>query len=256
MHRCALLLILALLSPICGAQQRVEVWTYHLLPPFIIKDGEGLSHAFVDLLNNDPSNRNRFHFELVELPRKRVDLRLARKRPGVLLWATPSFFTAAQTASGKWSEPLLMDQQDFVSLPVAPFEYKSPESLHGLVLGGVLGHRYEGLEEGIASGAIRRQDVHNDLQNIERLLTGRITTFLIPRSTLLYYAKEKTLSDLYVSQKPLYQFARHLFMADTLGEAVTRYLDRFLAALPENPEWQILLFEYGLQPIATDQYPG
>lgn len=253
MHRLVLLLTLALLPSVCGAQQRIEVWTYHFSPPFILDDAQGLSHAFVELLNNDSANNHRFRFELVKLPRKRVDTRLARKRPGVLLWATPSFFTAAQAADGKWSEPLLTDQQDFVSLPDAPFEYENPESLHGLVLGGVLGHRYEGLETDIASGAIKRQDVQGDLQNLEKLLSGRISTLLIPRSTLLYYSKEKQLRDLYVSNTPLYQFARRLWIADTLGQPVITYLDRFLETLPENPKWQILLFHYGLQPIATAQ---
>jgi polar amino acid transport system substrate-binding protein len=253
MQRLVLVLVLVVLPVICTAQQRVEVWTYHFSPPFILDNAQGLSHAFVELLNLDPANRGRFRFDLVELPRKRVDIRLVRKRPGILLWATPGFFTAPQTANAKWSEPLLIDQQDFVSLPDAPFEYEGPESLRGLTLGGVLGHRYEGLEADIASGAIKRQDVQNDLQNIEKLLSGRIHTLLIPRSTLLYYRKEQNLGELYVSATPLYQFTRHLLYADTLGRPVTRYLDEFLRALPNNPEWQILLFHYGLKPIATEQ---
>ena len=217
MHRFVLLLTFVLLPSICGAQQRVEVWTYHFSPPFILEDVEGLSRAFVDLLNNDAANNQRFRF------------------------------------NGKWSVPLLIDQQDFVSLPDAPFEYENPESLHNLVLGGVLGHRYEGLEADIASGAIKRQNAQGDLQNIEKLLSGRIGTLLIPRSTWLYYRKEKKLQDLYVSNTPLYQFTRHLWVADALGQAATQYLARFVDNLPENPEWQILLFHYGLQPIATVQ---
>ena len=251
MHRLVLLLTLILLPSVCGAQQRVEVWTYHFSPPFVLDDAQGLSQAFVELLNNNAANDYRFRFELVKLPRKRVDKRLERKRAGILLWATPSFFTAAQTADGTWSEPLLTDQQDFVSLPDAPVEYENPASLDNLVLGGVLGHRYEGLEADIASGAIKRQDAQGDLQNLEKLLSGRISTLLIPRSALLYYRKEKMLRDLYVSNMPLYQFNRRVWIADTLGQSAIGYLDRFLETLPENPEWQILLFRYGLQPIAA-----
>ncbi len=253
MQRLVLILTLALVPLVCGAQQqKVEVWTYHLSPPFILDDARGLSHAFVELLNDDPANGERFHFELVELPRKRVDVRLARKRPGVLLWATPRFFTTAQAAHGKWSQPLLIDQQDFVSLPDAPVEYEGPRSLHGLVLGGVLGHRYAALEEDIARGAITRQDVQTDLQNLQKLLSGRIDTLLIPRSTLLYYRKDDPLSDLYVSDTPLYQFARHLLVNGPLGAPVMDYLDGFLNGLQSNPRWQILLFQYGLKPIASE----
>ena len=252
MHTLVLLLF-ALLSLYCGAQQRVEVWSYHLSPPFMLDDQQGLSHAFVDMLNKDPGNHDRFRFELVELPRKRVDERLAQRRPGVLLWATPSFFNPKQTAHGKWSQPLLIDQQDFVSLPDAPFDYEGPESLHGLVLGGVLGHRYRALEADIASGKIVRQDVRTDAQNIEKLLSGRINTLLIPRSTFLYYRKEQRLRDLYISTTPLYQFARHVLINGALDEAVVRYLEEFLHVLPDNPEWQILLFQYGLKPIANER---
>ncbi len=252
MQRLVVVLVLALLPSIGTAQQRIEVWNYHFSPPFILGDGQGLSHAFVELLNRDPANRGRFRFELVELPRKRVDVRLARNRPGILLWATPSFFTAAQTANAKWSEPLLIDQQVFVSLPATPFEYDGPSSLHGLVLGGVLGHRYEGLEEDVAKGAIERQNVHSDIQNIQKLLSGRINTLLIAHSTLLYYCQEQNLNDLYISQAPLYQFARHVLITDTLNGAVTDFLDEFLRALPANPEWQVLLFHYGLKPIASE----
>lgn len=252
MHRLVLLLI-ALLPLYCGAQQRVEVWTYHLSPPFMLDDRQGLSHAFVDMLNKDPGNHDRFRFELVELPRKRLDGRLAQRKPGVLLWATPSFFSAKQTANGKWSQPLLIDQQVFVSLPDTPFEYEGPESLHGLVLGGVLGHQYHALEEDIARGKIERRDAQSDMQNIEKLLSGRIDTLLIPRSTLLYYRKEHQLRDLYVSTTPLYPFARHVLVNGPLDGAVVSYLEEFLRVLPDNPEWQILLFQYGLKAIANER---
>lgn len=252
MQRLASLLMLALLPLVCVAQKRVEVWTYHVSPPFIIDETRGLSRALVTLLNVDPRNGGRFHFDLRPLPRKRVDQRLADDRPGVLLWATPRFLSAEQTGRARWSPPLLRDQQDFVSLPDMPFEYDGPTSLRGMQLGGVLGHHYPDLDAEIASGAIRRQDVRSDLQNLQKLLSGRIHTLLIPRSTLLYYRKERKLGDLYVSAVPLYQFTRHLLITDTLGKPATEYLEDFVATLPDNLEWQILLFRYGLEPIASE----
>lgn len=252
MQRPVLLLMFALLPLVCGAHQRVEVWTYHFSPPFIVDDARGLSHDFVELLNKDPSNQGRFRFELIQLPRNGVDERLSQKRPGVLLWATPSFFTAAQANNGRWSRPLLIDQQVFVSLPDAPFDYAEPETLHGLVLGGVVGHRYNELSVDIESGKITRLDAQTDLENFAELMSGRIDTLLIPRSTLLYYLKNAQHKNLYVSDTPLYQFARHLLVTDALGEAVGAYLAEFIEALHGNPEWQILLFRYGVKPIATE----
>ncbi|MCQ4315305.1 PAAT family amino acid ABC transporter substrate-binding protein [Stutzerimonas zhaodongensis] len=251
MQRLALLLMFALLPLMCGAQQRVEVWTYHLAPPFIVDENQGLSRDFVKLLNDDPGNKGRFRFELTRLARDRVDLELERKRPGVLLWATPSFFSAALANNGRWSRPLLMDQQVFVSLPDAPFDYTGPEALHGLVLGGVKGHNYRALNSDVERGRITRQDVQTDVENFAQLMSGRIDTLLISRSTLLYYLKHAQHKNLYVSDSPLYEFGRHLLVTDALEEAVSSFLAEFIEALPSNPEWQILLFRYGLKPMAS-----
>jgi len=251
MPRFLLVLILSLLPLPCFAQQPVDVWTYHLSPPFKLDASQGLSQDFVELLNSDPANAGRFRFKLVELPRKRLDMHLARGSPGLLLWATPRFFSAELTANSKWTEPLLLDQQDFVSLPDAAFEYERLQSLNGLILGGVLGYRYEGIEKEVASGAIRRQDVQTDLQNLQKLLSGRIHTLLIAHSTLLYYRQSEKLGDLYISEKPLYQFTRHLLITNNLGEAATGFLDGFLTDLPGNPHWQIILSRYGLQSMVA-----
>lgn len=251
MPRLLLLLVLSLLPLPCLAQHPVEVWTYHLSPPFKINESQGLSQDFVNLLNSDPANAGRFHFQLTELPRKRLDLKLERGSPGVLLWGTPRFFSAGLTADSRWTEALLHDQQIFVSLPDLAFEYEHPRSLRGLILGGVLGYRYEGIEKETASGAIRRQDVQTDLQNLQKLLSARIHTLLIAQSTLLYYRQSEKLGDLYISEKPLYQFTRHLLITNNLNEAAADYLDGFLAALPDNPHWQIILNHYGLQSMAA-----
>lgn len=251
MPRLALLLMFAALPLVCSAQQKVEVWTYHVSPPFILDGDQGLSHDFVKLLNSDPDNRGRFRFELTTLPRDRVGGELGRKRPGVLLWTTPHFFTAAQANSGRWSQPLLMDQQVFVSLPDAPFDYAGPQTLHGLILGGVTGQRYTALNADIQNGKILRQDVETDMENFNELMAGRIDTLLIPRSTLLYYLKHSQYKNLYVSDTPLYQYARHLLVTDALEETVASFLADFIEALPSNPEWQILLFRYGLNPMAS-----
>ena len=84
-------------------------------------------------------------------------------------------------------------------------------------------------------------------------LAYRNLHLLIPRSTFLYYRKEQRLRDLYISTTPLYQFARHVLINGALDEAVVRYLEEFLHVLPDNPEWQILLFQYGLKPIANER---
>ena len=250
MHRVVLALLLGLLPLPCVAQKPIEVWSYHTSPPFVLPDAPGLSEAFVDLLNQHAANAGRFRFELMRLPRKRLDMRLIENLPGVLLWGTPEFLSEAQSAHASWTRPLLHDQQDFISLAATAYDYRGAESLYGLTLGGVLGHRYTGLDSAIKLGLIRREDVHSDLQNLQKLRAGRVDTALLPRSTLLYYRKTDPRRDLHISARPLYQFERRLMLTSSLDDDVKSYLRKITEGLSDNPHWQRLLNRYGLQPIA------
>lgn len=251
MQKYVLMLLFGLLPLTCAAKQRIEVWSYNFSPPFKLDDHYGLSRDFVDLLNSDPANAGRFHFELVELPRKRLEMRLTGGQPGILLWSTPEFFSQEQASRGNWSAPILIDRQSFVSLPEAPFEYEGPESLRGLTLGGLLGYRYQGIEREIERGAVIRQDAHSDMQNLEKLFSGRIHTLLIAQSTLLYYQQRQPLGQLYISTQPLYHFNRHLMLTNNLDEAAARFVSEFVSGLPENTHWRILLLRYGLAAMAV-----
>jgi polar amino acid transport system substrate-binding protein len=248
--RTILLLMLGLL-PLCGlAQKRVEVWSYHTSPPFTLEAGQGLSAAFVQLLNEEPANRRRFHFELLELPRKRVDIRLADNRPGVLLWVAPRFLDPTHSARARWTRPLLSDQQDVISHKQKPIDYYDSESLHGLAFGGLLGHLYAGLDGDVALGRVRREDVATNVQNLEKLSARRIDAVLVPHSTLLYYRKAGRFDELYVSPQALYAFRRHVLTTPSLDSAASDYVRRIVEKLPENPRWHALLDHYGLESLA------
>lgn len=248
--RTILLLLLGLLPAWCIAEQRIEVWSYHLSPPFTLPGKQGLSAAFVDLLNEAPANGGRFRFELVELPRKRLDLRLANDEPGVLLWVAPRFLGAELTARGRWTRPLLDDQQDVISHRSEPVDFQGAESLHGLAIGGLLGHLYAGLEVDIAAGRIHREDVASDLQNLEKVSSRRIDAVLVPHSALLYYRTTGRFEDLHAAPTALYRFRRHLLLTSSLGEPASDYVHDLVATLPANPRWLALLEQYGLQSLA------
>lgn len=250
------LLMLGLLPALCGAEQRVEVWSYHLSPPFTLEGKQGLSAAFVALLNEEPANDRRFRFELVELPRKRLEMRLAVNRPGILLWVAPRFLSHEQTARGRWTRPLLDDQQDVISRNRQPVDFDGPQSLHGLAFGGLLGHRYAGLDADVDNGRIRREDVASDLQNLEKVSSGRIDATLVPRSTLLYYRQTKRFDELYVAPAALYSFRRHLLMTSSLSRPATEYVRKVVETLPTNPRWLALLERYGLESLAVYRSHG
>ncbi|MCW3149122.1 PAAT family amino acid ABC transporter substrate-binding protein [Stutzerimonas stutzeri] len=247
-----LLLLLLLCSSTAQAAERVEVWTYHASPPFASEQSPGLSETLVELLNQHPSNNGRYFFALSQLPRKRLDARLAGNKPGVLLWATPEFFPSRLIASSHLTPPLLCDTQDFVSLATRPFDYDGPGSLHGYRLGGVLGHRYQALQADIERQLIHREDVHSDLQNLQKLLSNRIDVILLPRSARLFYETTEVAAErLHVSTVPLYSFERHILTTATLNPAATQFIQQLIADLPQSARWQTLLRRYGLQRMSA-----
>ena len=200
------------------------------------------------MLNEHPSNHARYFFALSQLPRRRLDARLAENRPGVLLWATPTFFPPKLVARARWTSPLLCDTQDFVSPASHPFDYEGPASLYGQRLGGVLGHYYQTLQDDIDKGRIRREDVHSDLQNLHKLLSGRIDVALLPRSARYFYeTTEIPPARLHVSDVPLYTFQRHILITSSLNPAATQFIQQLITDLPHSARWQGLLRRYGLQ---------
>ncbi len=206
----------------------------------------------MQLLNEHPTNQDRYHFQLTQLPRKRLDARLEDKEPGILLWATPDFFPEHLTAGTSWTRPLLCDIQDFVSHKDKPVDYHGPKSLHGLRLGGVLGHLYRALEGDIDKGLIQREDVHNDLQNLNKLLNQRIDVALMPRSSRLFFSlTEVPDAPLHVSPRPLYVFDRHVLMTASLPAETTQFVHQLIADLPHSARWQTLLRRYGLQEMSA-----
>lgn len=250
--RTLLLWLLICFSAPALAAEPVAVWAYQPSPPFASGQGRGLSEALVELLNEHPSNQDRSEFRLSQLPRKRLDARLAANEPGILLWATPEFFPEHLTTGASWTPPLLCDIQDFVSRRDAPVDYDGPRSLHGKRLGGILGHRYRELQPDIDKGLIRREDVHSDLQNLNKLLSGRIDVVLMPRSSRLFYSLTETSADqLYVSPKPLYVFDRHLLMTASLPAETTQFMQQMIADLPHSARWLKLLRRYGLHEMSA-----
>ncbi|HLD65047.1 MAG TPA: PAAT family amino acid ABC transporter substrate-binding protein [Pseudomonas sp.] len=248
--RKGLLLLLLSLLPLTGhAQREVTAWTYHLMPPFILdlEGRAGLSFDLLALLNQHKDNRGRYHFQLDYLPRKRLDIRLNDNPTGLVLWVNPGFFGDLQGEAYHWTPALLHDQQDVLSRTDRPFDYRGPESLHAHTLGGVLGHRYPDIQADIDRGLIHREDVAIDRQNLDKLLSGRLDQILIPHSTVLFFIQQLQLNGrLHVSPTPLKRFERQLLVKDSGDGELSAFLDRVIAGLPRNLDWQALLRKYGL----------
>ncbi len=243
-----LLFILSLHTSLSNAKERIVAWTYYDFPPFIISeaDKKGLSYDFVSLLNQHEEFG--YRFKLKYLPRKRLNKLLGEGRKGIVLWVNPIFFEDTSKTKYLWTTSLLSDQQDLISLKSKPVIYDgTPKSLKGYTIGGVLGHRYKGLEEAIQNGLLTRKNVNREKQNIGKLLAKRIDVFLIPNTSMAYYDKEMKLTNkIYYSPIPLNKYNRHIMVQKEMTE-VHKALNTIIKDLPNNGFWEALGEQYGLE---------
>ncbi len=236
------------------AKEKVLVWSYYEFPPFVtsLQDKQGLSFDFVEMLNLFEDN-NQYEFELKIVPRKRLDNYLAHNNKGVVLWVSPIFFNDINRTRYSWTRRILEDEQSFISRASEPFIFKDAKSLMkpGLVLGGVRGHVYKGIQKDIDSGLISRHDMNNEKQNIGMLLSNRVNTFLIPYTAMRYYEKAMKLTGkIFYSPKPLNSYTRNILVNHNSN--VFKSLAETVDNLPDNEYWKVLLDQYNLR-LVTDK---
>lgn len=169
--------------PACWAQA-VRVLTYHDFPPFIGEHDGGLTSAITSYLNERAQGRYNFAYEV--LPRRRLDAMLesAPAQPLLVLWVARDFFSEPERY--QWGHVLMNDSLVLLSMPGTHIELERPESLRGMVLGGVLGHRYPALEGAVHAGMLRREDTVGPARNYLKLLRGRIQLTVMSESTEHY----------------------------------------------------------------------
>lgn len=238
----------SIFSSVLQSKEVVTLWSYYDYPPFVISasDKRGLNYDFVEMLNLFEAD-SPYQYELKIIPRKRLDSYLNEGVKGAVLWVNPIFFADIKREKYDWTPRLLEDEQAFVSRVRTPFIYNGPESLmaQGFVLGGIRGHLYGGIQKEIDAGKIKRKDVVNAKQNIGMLLKDRVSSFLIPLSTMKYYEKEMKLSHkVYYSPNPLKTYTRHILVNH--DEKVFNTLTQVVKNLSEDEYWKTLLDQYGL----------
>lgn len=251
-------LILLLWSTYGATEEEVQIYSYHLHPPFINAPQQGLSYDLVDFLNQKGAGQ--FHFTLHQLPRRRlnsvledwIDGSCSTKGEGcanlwMVPWVHPAWgFGAKPQDHFQWTE-LLADSSSIISRHDNPVDYQQSDSLVGLRFGGVGGHHYVGIDELVAQGKIHRIDGNHERDNLIKLLSGRIDATLLPTTTLNYYLQHDPLihaqqAELYIAPQPHQQFMRYLMVPRQATD-----LAQFIAALELSvPSWQA-----DLQPPGT-----
>ncbi|MCP5155571.1 MAG: hypothetical protein H6983_15480 [Ectothiorhodospiraceae bacterium] len=253
MLRALLALVLvtrALVAPAQPAGEVIGVLTYHNHAPFITGDATGLTHELMARLRAAaPAG---LELELRPTPRARLDVLLADWVQGrcasetarcddrwVLVWVNPRWgFGDSAMTRFQWL-PLMEDANVVVSRRSRRVEYAGPESLVGLRLGAIRGHRYVGVDPLVEAGRIERLDGERERSNLLMLLQGRIDVTVLPLSSVRHYLEHDPVmasrgADIFVAERHHQDYVRYL-MAPPSRDDLRAMAARALAAEVDPP---------------------
>jgi len=233
--------------PVTAAEKvAVNIYVYHLKPPFIVDlaKKEGLYFDFSTFLNKKSL---RFHFETVFVPRKRAEYMLKHQQlDGALLGVNPVWFNDKAETKYLWTDKILTDEDEVVSLIKNKIVYLGADSLIGLTLGGVLGFYYYGIDELVTEGKITRQNTIGEKELLLMLQYGRVDVGIISRSTLRYiFSQEPWQALYYISPRPHDTYDRRILIPHN-NQMLFNLLAPIIAQLDTDEDWQELLKKYQL----------
>ena len=139
------LLLFFISTQLSAKIKRVDIYTYHDMPPYVINLQKETGLDFVKLLNQMNSS---YSFNLIFIPRKRLDYRLAQnKLDGIVIGVNPKWFKDANQTHYSWSASIMQDKDVFVSLSAKPVKVSKFSDLTDLRVGGIRGFRYLSIDE-------------------------------------------------------------------------------------------------------------
>lgn len=235
---------------ICGvlpafAKDVIKVYTYHLKPPFVVREAtqEGL---YFDALNYFNKHNSEYQFELHYLPRRRLDLMVnSNSLDGLVIGVSPIWFGDKQETKYLWTTSLINDVDEVISSATHPFEFTTLESLKGMRVGLVLGYYYFGVSEMAQKGQLIRDDASSEDHNFKKLLADRIDVAIISRSNHDFVMKRNPefVGKFHISKKPHDQYERRI-MLPLKYVKVQQILNQILAQQHRDPAWKAVLAKY------------
>ncbi|KKJ75980.1 hypothetical protein WH95_15585 [Kiloniella litopenaei] len=226
------------------AAAEYNIYSYHNTPPFIIRDGEGLSYDLVRYLNKYGDNR--FQFKLSVLPRKRLDILLKANRDMIVPWVSPEWFGMGSRSRYLWTPSLLSDANIYFSRKSDSIDIKKMKDLETLILGGVLGHQYSDIDREIEKGRLTRTNAPRERNLIKMLIGKRIDIAIMEESSARYLVRaEKLEQDIYFSPHKHSRFQRHLLINGYLPD-VHQFLNETILQMAADPEWIAIKSRYEL----------
>ena len=232
-----------LLFSVPALGETIRLYDYHQHPPFNTGGEAGLSHELVKYLNEKLEGEPRIELWLVN----RARLALEMSDPdfdGLVVWVNPAWVGDPQRERYLWTFPVMRDTNELISSIDKPITYRGPDSLKGLVFGGVEGYRYQGIDEAAAGGELVRHDAKKVKINLDLLVRGRIDVTLVPGSALAFFTHVPAYEGkLFVSPFPQSSYTRHILVPRSRADLHAR-LNDIAELMDRDPRWHQVLESY------------
>ncbi|MBS4694695.1 ABC transporter substrate-binding protein [Aeromonas allosaccharophila] len=232
-----------LLLSVPALGETIRLYDYHQHPPFNTGGEAGLSHELVKYLNEKLGGEPRIELWLVN----RARLALEMSDPdfdGLVVWVNPAWVGDPQRERYLWTFPVMRDTNELISSIDKPITYRGPDSLKGLVFGGVEGYRYQGIDEAAAGRELVRHDAKKVKINLDLLVRGRIDVTLVPGSALAFFTHVPAYEGkLFVSPFPQSSYTRHILVPRSRADLHAR-LNDIAEQMDRDPRWHQVLESY------------
>jgi len=222
----------------------ITIFTYHQKPPLII-DNNTQQGLYFDVCRHFNENSDDFRFELVYVPRKRIERMLeSQQLDGMVIGVSPIWFKDNDEKKYFWTSRIFTDRDEVISLASSPIKYSDQTSLQGKVFGGVRGFYYHGINELVAKNKINRFDTANELDLFSMILNKRIDSAIVSRSTFEYVIKKNNWQDkFYVSKKPHDIFDRRILIPKN-QKNIYLHVSSLINKLQSDVNWKYHISQY------------
>ena len=181
-------------------------------PPFfcdVVLDGTTpvAKGMFVDFMHEFSKEYPQYTFNIVAVPRKRMDAMMLDGEAQVFSLNNPMFVTSSR-GSYIWSEPIWHTVDTLFSIHGNNFVFTKPEDLFGKTIGKLAGNGYGKYDRYFASGRIKAQEANSYTALINMAMSGRIDAFFGNVQSMPYLIEQAGFfpSQFDISPTPIVEF--------------------------------------------------
>lgn len=224
--------------------QKITVWNYYNIPPFVIDKKKGFAKDFVELLNK--YSKGKYQFILSNIPRKRLNVYLENNHQGIVLFVNPIWMGKNANTKYLWTQSFLSDQNEIISSVSNKIYFKTPEELKNLTFVAIRGRKYKGFEDLLKKEEIKKFIVEKESQSLLLISLNRADVTSQPRTIVKPLIRELNLENkIFLSPTPLFKFSRHIMITRPQYK-LHEFLSYFTEDLKNKKEWLTILKKYNL----------